>query len=1096
MVGSASANQQNNVAIDKSLLKRRLETLKETVLHMHERGDSSAKRAKLTPQPNHKFVPVPEVPIQHPSEVDDQFSSTAERSVSKLLFVEIFSGTAGLTAAVRSFGIQGIGIDSAVNTSCKSPILRLDLTTSDGQEILWNIIKRPTLCGIHLGPPCGTASKAREIRSRRGPDPRPLRSPNFPDGIPSLGGLARAKVLAANTLYQLTAQVLDYCVVNDIPISVENPLRSYFWDTKHMKRCRRKHHSKLYETVFHHCMYGSERRKATMLLHNCRQLCDLECHCDDSHPHLPWGYDASNQKWATSCETEYPVGLCKAYALSFHKHILAQGFSPLPQSLTPDALQCTDAKISQIAAGKQPKGKKVPPLVSEFSAVFTATGLLNLLPHTGKLTVDWPIPHGVCVRGPYSISSFPAHSKVLRSKIIQGDGLERKGEVAIGIYWEPSIFVKLALDKGHPRDILQSVPVDLRRTIDEIVSKDVASTAKSRTAIARKWMLRASDLAQRECDFKSTIPDHCAKILKSKRMLLFAEMLSACNHPDDKLCQNICQGFDLLGDLPSSNVFNARSTFATLTPDQVRATARLNREAIFNSVGRDMDQDICEGVYDATLKELGEGWLDGPIDVNALSDEDIVTRRFGVKQFSTESDGTRSCKVRPIDDYTESLVNLTNGSSESIVVHGIDFILAAVSYRLKALRDRSMDSELCAKTIDLRKAYKQLPLSEGSLSAGYLCVKVPSNKGGGFELYRCKVLPFGARAAVNGFCRTSHAIWMIGVRLFKIRWSCYFDDFFIVENPSLAKHSAFIVDNLFSILGWATSNEKNSKFDSFARALGVTIDLADTVHLSVKVANTRLRGAEIADQINGILERTDVKKTELETLRGRLIFAESQIFGRLAHKALREISSAISSSLGCPITDHLREALSFLASRVVNSIPREVLCGHRSVIHLYTDACHEEHGSGVGGVMYDQTGKETANFGNFLTPSELDLINLDDRKTIIAELESLAVLMGVDMLSKRYPHHDAIVFVDNDAGLAAMIRVTSHNQFMLASSALVAELECDHGLRLWFERVPSHSNPADLPSRGDFSQLDQSVTVSCDTLSFVKSIDEKRHMSF
>ena len=165
----------------------------------------------MTPQPNHKFLPVPEVPTQHPSEVDDQFSSTAERSVSKLLFVEIFSGTAGLTAAVRSFGIQGIGIDSAVNTSCKSPILRLDLTTYHGQEILWNIIKRPTLCGVHLGPPCGTASKAREIRRKRGPDPRPLRSPNHPDGLPGLGGLARVKVLAANTLYRLTAQVLDYC---------------------------------------------------------------------------------------------------------------------------------------------------------------------------------------------------------------------------------------------------------------------------------------------------------------------------------------------------------------------------------------------------------------------------------------------------------------------------------------------------------------------------------------------------------------------------------------------------------------------------------------------------------------------------------------------------------------------------------------------------------------------------------------------------------------------------------------------------------------------------------------------------------------------
>ena len=99
-----------------------------------------------------------------------------------------------------------------------------------------------------------------------------------------------------------------------------------------------------------------------------------------------------------------------------------------------------------------------------------------------------------------------------------------------------------------------------------------------------------------------------------------------------------------------------------------------------------------------------------------------------MKQFSTESDGPRSCKIRPIDDYTESLVNLTHGADESIVVHGIDFMLAAISYRLKALSDKLMPSDLCAETIDLRKAYKQLPVSEESLSAAYLCVKVPNRR--------------------------------------------------------------------------------------------------------------------------------------------------------------------------------------------------------------------------------------------------------------------------------------------------------------------------------------------------------------------------------
>ena len=175
---------------------------------------------------------------------------------------------------------------------------------------------------------------------------------------------------------------------------------------------------------------------------------------------------------------------------------------------------------------------------------------------------------------------------------------------------------------------MQLVPDGLKNTIDDIVNSDDISMARLRTAMERKWMLRANDLAQQEREFKSTLPKHCADILNSKRLLVFKEMLVECSHPDKELCENICRGFDLLGDLPSSRVFNRRSTFATLTPDQVRATAKLNREAIFNSVGRDMGQDICEGVYEATTKELNEGWLDRPVDAKDLLDHDIVTRRF------------------------------------------------------------------------------------------------------------------------------------------------------------------------------------------------------------------------------------------------------------------------------------------------------------------------------------------------------------------------------------------------------------------------------------------------------------------------------------
>ena len=76
----------------------------------------------------------------------------------------------------------------------------------------------------------------------------------------------------------------------------------------------------------------------------------------------------------------------------------------------------------------------------------------------------------------------------------------------------------------------------------------------------------------------------------------------------------------------------------------------------------------------------------------------------------------------------------------------------------------------------------------------------------------------------------------------------------------------------------------------------MTFDLADTRYLSVRVANTHHRSRDCSRLLHTcIFEKDEFKKSDLETLRGRLIFAESQIFGRLAHKALKQIGADMSS---------------------------------------------------------------------------------------------------------------------------------------------------------------------------------------------------------
>ena len=212
----------------------------------------------------------------------------------------------------------------------------------------------------------------------------------------------------------------------------------------------------------------------------------------------------------------------------------------------------------------------------------------------------------------------------------------------------------------------------------------------------------------------------------------------------------------------------------------------------------------------------------GPLDLKALPDDASLTRRFGILQTSSSSDGSQTKKVRPIDDFTESLINMTNGCNEKISIHGVDTIASRVVQRLKLCGAKGKVPNLVAKAVDLRKAYKQLAVSSDALTTdSYLCVLNPEMSQP--EAFNCRVLPFGARAAVQAFCRAAHSIWYLGVKFLKLRWGVYFDDFFVIEDEKQSKHTGLIVMALFNLLGWGVSEEKDAGFLSVARVLGVLV---------------------------------------------------------------------------------------------------------------------------------------------------------------------------------------------------------------------------------------------------------------------------------
>ena len=175
------------------------------------------------------------------------------------LFVEAFAGSANLSYIVKQIGLQVVPIDHPGNKhhpKCK--LLLLDLT----QETAWNYMhylkNNVLVLAWHFAPPCGTASKARNIPMENGPPP--LRDENNVEGFDWLKGKVLERVLAANLLYKNTS---DFCVDLDSAnhiFSVENPTGSWMWEMPCF--------SKLIDIGLfvdcESCAFGGARRKARL----------------------------------------------------------------------------------------------------------------------------------------------------------------------------------------------------------------------------------------------------------------------------------------------------------------------------------------------------------------------------------------------------------------------------------------------------------------------------------------------------------------------------------------------------------------------------------------------------------------------------------------------------------------------------------------------------------------------------------------------------------------------------------------------------------------------------------------------------------------
>ena len=243
----------------------------------------------------------------------------------------------------------------------------------------------------------------------------------------------------------------------------------------------------------------------------------------------------------------------------------------------------------------------------------------------------------------------------------------------------------------------------------------------------------------------------------------------------------------------------------------------------------------------------------------------------------------------------------------------------------------------------------------------------------------------------------------------------------------------------------------------------------------VKFTNTEKRANELIGTINTILQKGNMTLVEAQRLRGRMQFMDGQLFGRLGKLCMREVSNHTCEFQNSKVSNRTAQALRRFAVFLEHAEPRRIHLCTDKVWHVYTDACYEPAAEnwkcGLGGVLVGPLANKVAFFSISLDEDQMGILGADTKKTIIFESELLAMVVAFSVWRELRAAMSMICFVDNNSARDVAISGNGRNFTANLLIDFLLKLEMSSCTTPWYTRVPTPSNVADEPSRGDVAEL-------------------------
>ena len=203
------------------------------------------------------------------------------------------------------------------------------------------------------------------------------------------------------------------------------------------------------------------------------------------------------------------------------------------------------------------------------------------------------------------------------------------------------------------------------------------------------------------------------------------------------------------------------------------------------------------------------------------------------------------------------------------------------------------------------------------------------------------------------------------------------------------------------------------------------------------------------------------------------------------------------------VDDDLAGVLNMMKSRLLTAGPKTVSTQAVKEWLVFTDAAYDKESKdgGLGAVLVSASGDCAAWFSLKLDTGMCEVFGACDKETIIYELEMLAACLAFDVWSGFLRSSYSVHYGDNDSVRYALIRGTGLGTTAGTIMRLHLQTEVDVNSCLWFARVPTEANIADVPSRGEThpfleSKLDVSSTAADCLERFLVEVQEARQLKF